>query len=85
MAHLIEPETSGRRVEQPEQHQMIVLGRRAGQLDHWCSLLKYLPASIQHDVVMRSHLTPCNRKIGSLAVDCDLVPLVPRPTLPEGR
>src|SRR5690606_29273687 len=61
IADLLEPETRGRRVQQPEQPQMIVLARPLRQLDHRSRLLEHLSAAIQHKMVMRRHKSKCNR------------------------
>ena len=52
VAHLLEPKTRHRRIEQPEQPQVLVFAAASGQFDNRRGLLEHLATAIQHKVVV---------------------------------
>ena len=79
-ANLLQPEACHRRIEQPEQPQVLVLAAAGGQLDHRRRLLKDLAAAIEDKVVVGGDF----RKRDGQAVhsSCgNLVPFPPRSAL----
>src|SRR5690606_22081781 len=78
VADLLEPETRRRRVQQPEQPEMIVLTRPLRQLNHRRGLLEHLPAPVQHKVVVRSNESKSDRVRRGSCILRYLMPGVPR-------
>ena len=56
-ANLLQPEARNRRVQQPEQAEVIVLAGAGRQLDDRCGLFEYLATAIEHEVVVGGDFT----------------------------
>ena len=52
VAYLLQPETGCRTVEQADEFKMLRIGRLNRQLDHRCSLLEDLTATVEHEMIM---------------------------------
>src|SRR5690606_1826212 len=55
LADLLQPETSRRRIEHPQQLQVLILPGPLGQLDHGGGTVEHLSAPVQYEVVVRRH------------------------------
>ena len=73
MTDLLQPEARGRRVQHPEQRQVLVLARPSGSLITGADLVEHLPASVEHEVVVRRHERKRDRQrcAESLAEACE--------------
>ncbi len=77
-AHLLQPEAGHRRVEQPEQPQVLVLAGAGGQLDHRRRLLEDLATAVEDEMVMGGDLGEGNGQRCPQLVDVELLVFVPR-------
>src|SRR5882724_6645707 len=81
--YLFHPKARSGTIEQAEQGEMVVLGSIAGQLDDRSRLLKYLPATVEYEVVVRGDKGKRDGQRGAKTFESYLMPLPPRQSFAE--
>jgi hypothetical protein len=62
MAHLLQPEARSRRVQHPQNLQVLRLTKILRQLDNWSRTIEYFPTSIQYEMIVSRHERECDRE-----------------------